>query len=403
MRQSESNQPLEQLEGGQFVSTNNDLITFPSFLVICGVAVISTGRWKIGMTLVVIAFAIAIFNSVQQAKKALKAESKYSKMRPLEILDELRKLSKENSEESSSCQSQCHACLKALAKYSDMKSQGKKDGKQQQTRNINETQPHEDVEKLELVCQEAAYFVLKNLYPKDDGVVSGAISLLALVAKDEDVRQRHVQEADKYGLDIPVKALQAAMKRAKNAEEPEQEAEQLSAELQRRGCLLLGALADGDVYMGTKIVDEGGLKIILDSIDWYRHHEDVANWALWALFVLCYEHPGNKGELVRAGGIQAICNTMKYVPDSLEVARHGIAILFDGLREVRGKPYDVIKIRENALAAGMHDVVYNAMVNFGESMEIMMMGQEMLLATGYRGNKGPIPQYNPVSSVVMSR
>jgi hypothetical protein len=76
----------------------------------------------------------------------------------------------------------------------------------------------------------------------------------------------------------------------------------------------------------------------------------------------------------------------------LEVARHGIAILFDVLRETPEIPSDLTKIREVAVAAGMHKAIRQAMDNFPESMECMMMGQEILVATGYRGN---IPQYTP--------
>ena len=47
-----------------------------------------------------------------------------------------------------------------------------------------------------------------------------------------------------------------------------------------------------------------------------------------------------------------------------------------------------------ALNAGLHDVMVNAMNEFETSMEIVMMGQEMLVATGYQGE---IPRFQPVS------
>eukprot|EP00562_Extubocellulus_spinifer_P017088 CAMPEP_0178606342 /NCGR_PEP_ID=MMETSP0697-20121206/37037_1 /TAXON_ID=265572 /ORGANISM="Extubocellulus spinifer, Strain CCMP396" /LENGTH=418 /DNA_ID=CAMNT_0020244795 /DNA_START=36 /DNA_END=1290 /DNA_ORIENTATION=+ len=220
-------------------------------------------------------------------------------------------------------------------------------------------EPHE----LEKICQEAAYIVLK-LYPSTDATVSSAISLLALVAKDEEVRRRCIEEADKYGLNIPTNAMKLALTRSKQAVDPAEDDERFSAELQRKGCLLLGALSDNSKDMATKIVDEDGLIVVMDALDWYRCHEDVCNWGLWAIFQFCYEHKGNKAE---------------------EVARHGIAIMFDLLREMPETLISVSEIRRIAVGAGMHQVVRNAMDAFPSSNEIMMMGQQMLVATGYRG------------------
>ena len=82
---------------------------------------------------------------------------------------------------------------------------------------------------------------------------------------------------------------------------------------------------------------------------------------------------------------------MKDVPDSLEVARHGIAVLFDMLREMPESVMNVSEIRRIAVGAGMHEVVKNAMDQFPQSKEIMMMGQSMLVATGYQGE---IPHFD---------
>ena len=249
--------------------------------------------------------------------------------------------------------------------------------------------PHE----IDCICQEAAYATLCT-FPEDDELVASALSLHALVAKDTEVRQRHVYEADSYGLNVPISAMKEAMARAKELENPPEILEQRAAELQRKACLLLGALADGDSDIATKIVDEDGLESIIDVLRWYRFHEEVSNWALWAIFILCYDHPGNKAELIKLGGIQIICQTMLNIPDCLDVARHGIASLFDILREDSGTPKDLAQIRKIAISAGLHAAVRHAMDEFNDRMEIMMMAQEMLIATGYRGE---IPQYSPMS------
>ena len=212
-----------------------------------------------------------------------------------------------------------------------------------------------------------------------------------------------------YSIAVPIQAMRDALSRAKQCvieehdREDEQQRthfvqshehgssssssleqqEQLSAELQRKGCLFLGAIADENKDMATAVVDASGLDAILDAMDWFRFHEDVVNWALWSIFVLCYDHLGNKGELIRSGGLERICRVMKDIPRSMEVQRHGTAILFDGLREVPGSIADVAQMRLVALNAGVRDVVQTAMANFPQCAEIMMMGQQMLLATRY--------------------
>lgn len=246
--------------------------------------------------------------------------------------------------------------------------------------------PHE----LELVCQEGAYLVI-NMYPSEDATVASALSLLALVAGDSMVRKRNIEEADRFGLNEPIAAMRNALKRSKECLNPTELDERFSAELQRKGCLLMGAMSDKDKDIATKIVDEDGLVAVLDALDWFRCHEDIANWGLWAIFSLCYEHRGNKAELVKLDGIRRICGVMKDIPECEEVARHGIAIVFDLLRELPETLVDVSKIRQVAIGSGFQKRVKEAMVQFPQSKEIVMMGQQMLVATGY---KGEIPHFS---------
>jgi hypothetical protein len=234
-----------------------------------------------------------------------------------------------------------------------------------------------------------------RLYPEDDEAVGSSIALLALVAKDAEVRQRNKYQADVYGLDRPIQALRGVLARVKEEEDEEKEGEM--AEILRKGCLLLGALSDDDksLDISITIVEEEGLELILDIANWFRYHEEVANWSMWAIFILCYDHLQNKVQFVRLAGTTTICSLLENNSTSLEVTRHGIAILYDLLREVNdeeGKKYsfDPWAVRTQALAAGLHNNVVKAMSEFSDSMDIMMMGQEMLIGTGYRGD---IPQF----------
>ena len=362
---------------GLFVENGN--ITAPAFLILLGIPVIIVSdRWKLGILLIVAGFLSALSQSLNEMKEEDKHEIRYRYMSAADISDELEAMGNVMAEKD---RAKCLAALAVLAmKWSQ-------DRKQQEPSSYH---PHE----LESICQDAAYIVFR-LYPNDDEAVAAALSLNAVVAKDEQVRERHLHEADVFGLNVSIDAMRAALKRAQASQDRDEQMERLSAELQRKACLLLGALADGDSGIATKVVEEGGLEAILDALKWYRFHEEVASWGLWAIFVLCYDHAGNKKEMIRLGGIQVVCMIMKNNSNSLEVSRHGTAILFDLLREAQGDSiFNVAQIRKMALNAGLHDVMVNAMNEFETSMEIVMMGQEMLVATGYQGE---IPRFQPVS------
>ncbi len=296
----------------------------------------------------------------------------------------------------------------------------------------------QDFNKLIMASQEAAYKSI-SAYPRSDQMQSAAISLLALVAKYDLTRERNLYQADEYGLDVPIRTMRNALKRAKCIDEEGKDndlrmGEIRASELQRKACLYLGALTDSQnqsknrkgketdtsFIIATKIVEEDGLIAILDAIDWFRFHEEVVNWGLWAVFMLCYNHVGNKVQFVRMDGISKVCRAIKTIvedyqdrldritrtkeskedgPVSLvsrssakEVARHGIAILFDVLRydEKSNATLDFTQVRRLSLNAGMHEIMVNAMSVFRDSTDIMMMGQQMLVATGYTGN---IPHY----------
>ena len=429
--------------------TSDGSITLPGLLLLLGTGLLAIGHHRssadffttllsselrplqsnIGLGCIVVGIILAIVAEVvgvadgessEDAERRLLAV-KYAMMMPRDVLEELRRMQSEAKEEATEATTDeqqpitgtdaailpkntknAVGCLDALARRC---------GKEQKQRQIKQQagsgsgddplgiaaaeassadrflhQPHE----LEKICQEAAYMVLR-MYPSNDGAVSAAVSLLAVVAGDAEVRRRNIEEADKFGLNEPINALKDGLIRSKQAVDPAEDDERMSAELQRKGCLLLGALSDGDKGMSTSIVDEDGLICITDALDWFRYHEEVCNWGLWAIFALCYDHKGNKAELIKLDGIRKICRVMKDVPDSLEVARHGIAVLFDMLREMPESVMNVSEIRRIAVGAGMHEVVKNAMDHFPQSKEIMMMGQSMLIATGYQGD---IPHFD---------
>jgi hypothetical protein len=345
-------------------------ITPTSFLLLIGTPLFVSGRFIYGGVVCAIAFLVAIKASMEEIKEVEKQEMRYAIFEPEDLLAELEAI-EESNEDAEKKHAKCLASLSALAK--------------KYTKNEREKD-------LGLLCQQAAYSTL-NIFPEDVEITAGSISLLALVAKDPEVRKRNKYQADVYGFNHPIRCLQKTLEKAKKVQDEEKE--ELMAEILRKGCLYMGAIADGDkdLDLALKIVEEDGLELILDAANWFRLHEGVANWALWAIFVLNYEHVRNKVQLVRLGGVATVCQLLKNNPNSLEVNRHGVAVLFDVLREgqhTEAVKFDPWEVRRLALSAGLHDVLLNAMTEFSDSMDIMMMAQEMLIGTGYRGD---IPRF----------
>lgn len=247
---------------------------------------------------------------------------------------------------------------------------------------------------LAVICQQAAH-VAFLLSAEDDAVVAASLSLLALVAGHEPVRTAYHNKSDKetsLRLDRVLQCLTSALKRAQE-DMVDESNEQQQAELQRKGCLLLGALTDGDSTLSRRVVEVGGILTTLGALDWYRCHADVANWALWALFILCYENQAHQVVLVENDGVSIVVRVLGNVGrESTEASRHGLAVLFDLMREQTGsqQPLDVWKIRSAALAAGLHKAVSGCMEEHRDAVDIIMMGQAILSGTDYQGH---IPQY----------
>ncbi|CAB9496575.1 expressed unknown protein [Seminavis robusta] len=391
-------------------------ISFPFASLLVGILLTASGRWLWGIAIAVTGLTFAACHSAmdQMIDEEDKQSIRYNILSAENVLQELVSLevssstcsgsssSDDDSREWQKCRIHCIAGLEALAK---------KYGQQQLKKNKdNSNSDNHDDDELDLMCQQAAYIAYRLFSPNsngvvttdhnnnhhDDQVIAAALSLHALVAKNPMVRERHLLQADVYGLDLPIHCIRQSLKQQAHLETNPDREHQL-AELQRKGCLLLGALGDGNADMATLIVQEDGLEAVFDSVHWYRYHEDVANWALWAIFILSYEHAPNKVRTIELGGVSLILQTMKHVPDSLEVARHGVAILFDLLRDNNEEHLDVWSIRKVALAGGLHSVMLEAMARFSNTIDIMMMGQEILAGTDYRGQ---VPAYMPHSQDV---
>jgi uncharacterized membrane protein len=338
------------------------------------------------------------------------------------------------------------AALESLiTKVTTSSSSNNNNNKRLRRRNGNVYEPHE----LELACQEAAYLAIqKNCGRKSDLILSTAISLLALVAKDTAVRERFLissmtttttktktttlsRSTNNFHIRILLQIIQSSLWRIiqQQAEEEEEQQQQqadhedeiLAAQVQRKSFLWMGALADQNPKLASLLVDEGGMDCIKNAMDWFRHHSQVNNWGLWAIFQLCLDHTANQAEWVRKGGLSITCRAIQIhhhdsscdessSSSSLDICRHGLAILYDILRQPPNhssstshhSPYrasilthQISELRKIAIAAGLHDAVYAAMVAHPDSREVMGMGTEILVSTGFRGPI--IPMHPPMS------
>jgi hypothetical protein len=152
--------------------------------------------------------------------------------------------------------------------------------------------------------------------------------------------------------------------------------------------------------MAALVAQEGGVQAILSALGYFRYHSDVANWALWALFTMCYESPSNRRAFLDLHGIPVVLQAMRNCLDSVEVARHGTALLFDLMRQeddtdgigmlgssrADGAVVDVWKVRKAAVDAGLHPVLVHNLQSYVNEADIAMMSREMLVGTNYQGD-----------------
>ena len=232
-------------------------------------------------------------------------------------------------------------------------------------------------------------------FPNDDKISIAAMSLLIVVSKSAVVKDRVMTEADRYGLNTPIAIARFSLDRRKNSTETtfDHDQEQTAAELQRKSALLLGSFSDGDSDFSALVVDEGGIELMFDAANFFRHHQFTLKWIIWSLFTICYDNFGNKAHLIRLGGIPKCCESMKATMISAEAQRHGMALLFDILRNTGEQEHRrMYCIRSLAINAGIHEVLIQSIESHGKEFpEVAHMGREILLGSNY---KGDIPQYN---------
>mmetsp|Transcript_8905 Transcript_8905/g.25461 ORF Transcript_8905/g.25461 Transcript_8905/m.25461 type:complete len:379 (-) Transcript_8905:32-1168(-) len=149
-----------------------------------------------------------------------------------------------------------------------------------------------------------------------------------------------------------------------------------SADVQRVGCMVIGALADGSNDIKTMVVDEGFLQLALEVLHWYQLHEGVSEWVLWSIFNTTFAHASNKVELHRKGGLVDVISAMKRFQDALRVQQHGMGILYNCLMvDVK---LDVSSMRKAALSHGLKAALESAVEKHGTAKIVESMATAML-------------------------
>lgn len=267
-----------------------------------------------------------------------------------------------------------------------------------------------------------------------DEVISAALALLALISKQSIVRQRYnriqgmevlkVATSPLHPLQLEfdhsiLNSIDLALLRAKNyskgTDGDDETKDRVAAELQRKACLFIGALADDNTdtndshsqpptqLLSIQIGQQGGIQTILNAISWYQYHVEVVNWGLWSIFILCYENTINQTIFLQLDGIPIMIQAMNNcfqendTKSVVDVARHGTALIFDLLREQNKDSHNGIctidrwKVRNIALSAGLHECIVQAMTISimnpnNTNMDIFVMGREILVGTNYQGS-----------------
>ena len=81
---------------------------------------------------------------------------------------------------------------------------------------------------------------------------------------------------------------------------------------------------------------------------------------------------------VQLQGVQSVCQCIKNNATCADVARHGIAILFDIMRETTENAEMSTRAKMIGFREGLQDLLIESMGNFLEDLEIRMMCQQIL-------------------------
>jgi len=155
---------------------------------------------------------------------------------------------------------------------------------------------------------------------------------------------------------VYIKFMSNSLEREKCRENENDECAISAAELQRKGCLLVGSLADISPKFQNDLVKSNAIQSVLDAARFFRLDVPVTQWAMMALFSICYDNPSGKLVLLEEGGFEVIVSAVnQHLNESLHVVRQSVATLFDVLRITN--EIDFNKVRMAAFNAGLIEML----------------------------------------------
>jgi hypothetical protein len=236
--------------------------------------------------------------------------------------------------------------------------------------------------------------LILETYDENASVVVRTLTVLRRVSTLPEVCS-HFEEAGGAAVAPVVLAMRTVLSLDQaGADTPDEKRSRRCAEVQRLGALILGAVCDERNELKTAVVDEGFAAALLEAMDWFRHHEPLAQWALWALFNATFNHTSNKVDLVRKGALKTVVTAMDAHPNSAGVQRQAVALLFSCLMQgstagADGSSgvvvADVPRMREVASSQGMNEAVEAACKAHPKDKSIQGMGQQILAASSAGG------------------
>mmetsp|Transcript_38683 Transcript_38683/g.65870 ORF Transcript_38683/g.65870 Transcript_38683/m.65870 type:complete len:412 (+) Transcript_38683:120-1355(+) len=235
-------------------------------------------------------------------------------------------------------------------------------------------------------------------YREQPPIVVRSLTILRRISTLPDVRA-HFEAVGGAALSPIIAAMACVLSHDKavslDTSGPDETRGRRCAEVHRLGALIFGALCDNCHDLQTVAVDEGLTTALLAGMDWFRHHEPLAQWALWALFNVTFNHASNKVDLVRRGGLKTVVTTMSAHSKSVSVQRQAVAVLFSCLMNEKtlgdsgsdcGSNGDVkaevAGMREVAYSQGMNEAVAAARMSHPNDKPIQAMGRQILEASG---------------------
>mmetsp|Transcript_22105 Transcript_22105/g.28628 ORF Transcript_22105/g.28628 Transcript_22105/m.28628 type:complete len:380 (-) Transcript_22105:110-1249(-) len=214
-------------------------------------------------------------------------------------------------------------------------------------------------------------------FPDSKEVAIWVFSAMTFLAKVDAVKK---QVGDEGGLNTIICTMEKCLEAGKQCEIKETEDARATAEMylntQKRGCMALGQIVDGQPKLQTAAVDEGGLDVVLECMQWYRDHGELQQWALWAILQLTFEHPANRVYLLKKGGMRLVLDSLKNHAQARKVQCQGLGVVMSSFQLADG--IDTSLVCKLAMNDGLEKIAQEAKERFPSDVYIIQVCDQLL-------------------------